>query len=397
MTQSIPQQPPPAAPANGRTGGPRSGRTLSEIAAAVGATVEGDGAVLITGINGIREAGPGELTYLADERYAEFLDRTRASAVIVRRDRPGSPSDRVSGAALLRVGDPEAAIQAAVAMFAPPPAHPPVGIHPTAVIHESARLGAGVAVGPHVVVEAGARIGDRCILYAGVYVGAETTLGEDCIVYPNATLRERVTVGRRVILHPNVVLGADGFGYKPGPRGLMKIPHHGTVVLEDDVELGAGTCVDRARFAETRIGAGTKIDNLVQIAHNVVVGRHTVISGMSGIAGSTVIGSGVVIGGHTGIADHVRIGDGVKLAAMTGVTKDLDGGQTYSDAPARPHRETTRLLALYRRLPEMVDRLRTLQERIDALEGRTTPSAAARGAEKGAAADGGAAAGIAER
>jgi UDP-3-O-[3-hydroxymyristoyl] glucosamine N-acyltransferase len=345
---------------------PTPTRTLAEIAAAVGGTVEGDGSLAIRGINGIREAGRDELTFLADDRYVDWLAKTGAAAVIVR-NAPAGPA-RPEGKTVVRVADPEAAIQAAQTLFVPPPSHPPAGIHPTAIIHETAVIGRGVAIGPHVVIEAHARIGDRCVLYPGVFVGAHTTVGDDCLIYPNVTLRDRITVGKRVILHPNCVIGADGFGYKAGPTGLQKIPHHGTVVLEDDVEIGAGSCIDRARFAQTRIGMGTKIDNLVQIAHNVTVGRFTAISGMTGIAGSTTIGSMVTIGGHCGIADHIRIGDRAMLAAMTGVTKDLEGGQIYSDAPAWPHRQAARNLAIYRRLPEIADDIRTLKARLAELE-----------------------------
>ncbi len=337
---------------------------LREIAERINADLEGDGEIEIRGVAGVREAEPGELTFAAQPRYAAALAETRASAALV-------PSDwtRPAPCALLRVERPESAFARIAELFAPPPARPALGVHPTAVVAPDARLGADVRIGPHCVIESGAEIGDRSVLFAQVYVGRKTRIGPDALIYPQVVIRERIRIGARVILHGGVVLGADGFGYTADALGVRtKIPQNGTVVLGDDVEIGANSCVDRARFGRTLIGNGVKIDNLVQIAHNCVIGDHAVIVAQAGIAGSVAVGARATLAGQVGVAGHLTIGEGATIGAQAGVTKDVPPGAFYLGGPAEPAAEFAKTHALVRRLGEYRQRLADLEKRLARLE-----------------------------
>lgn len=343
--------------------------TVAEIAGRVGGAVEGDGTLAITGVAGVRDGGPGDLTFVSNPRYAADVATTRATAVIV-----PAAWDRPCPAAIIRVENPDRAFALAAEWFTPPDVEWPAGIHPTAVIAPDAVVGANVRIGPCCVIEPGARIGDRTVLVAHVYIGREAVVGEDCRFYPLVSLRERVWVGRRVILHNGTVLGSDGFGYTVDERGVRtKIPQRGTVVVGDDVEIGANVAVDRARFGKTIIGNGVKIDNLVQIAHNVIIGDHAVIVGQAGIAGSTVIGARAVLAGQAGIAGHLVVGEGAIVGAQAGVTKNVPPGQFVSGYPAAPHDKATKIHAHLMRLPEMREQLAALEKRLARLEGRAVP------------------------
>lgn len=333
---------------------------LSELAAALGMEWEGDTDPLITGVAGIADAGPGDITFVSQKGFAHFLERTRAAAVILP---PGSPSN----IPVLRADDPYGAFARLLERMEPCPERIfTPGIHSTAVVDPSAHLGDQLALGPYVVIGAGARIGDRCALGAHVVVGPDAVLGEDCRVYPHVTIREGCVLGSRVILHAGAVIGSDGFGYLPGAAGLSKIPQIGRVVLEDDVEIGANCCIDRATSGETVVSAGTKIDNLVQIGHNVILGRHCAISAQTGISGSCQIGDHVTMGGQVGLADHLAVGDNAKLAAKSGIYKDVPSGMTMFGYPAFERTAAFKMVANMRKIPELLQRLRRVERALEA-------------------------------
>lgn len=339
--------------------------TAAELARKLGAKLEGDGSVEIRGVAGIREAQPGELAFVANPRYAADAAATRAGAVIV----PAS-WDRPCGApAVLRADDPDKAFAQAALMFAPPPVALAPGIHPTAVMAHDAKLGENVSVGPHAVVEPGATIGDRTVISAGCYVGHGVRIGSDCRLYPHVSIREHCVIGSRCILHNGVVVGSDGFGYTVDDKGARhKIPQIGTVVMGDDVEIGANTTIDRARFGRTRIGNGVKIDNLVQVAHNVVIGDHAVIVAQVGIAGSSQIGARAQLGGQVGIAGHIVVGEGASVGAQSGVPQDVPPNAFVLGSPAIPASDEKRRIFNVLLLPKLKQKVAELGKRLDALE-----------------------------
>ena len=342
--------------------------TLADVATAAGAPPPAGaaGARPIAGMAALDDAGPDDVSMVASDAFARAFTRTRAGAVLVdRRVRlPSAPGSTV----VLPVDDVDAAVAAVLAMFAPPVQRPPAGVHPTAVVSATARLGPGCVVGPHVVVGDRAVIGAACALHAGVVVGDDVTIGDHCDLYPHVVLRERVTLGNRVVIHAGSVIGTDGFGYRWDGNGYAKIPQIGTVVIEDDVEVGSCACIDRAKFGATLIGRGTKIDNLVQVAHNVRIGRDCVIVGQTGIAGSARLGAGVVLGGQTAVRDHVVLGDGTIAAARSAIAKDVAPGQTVSGMPALPHRQSLREQAALRHLPALRDEMKRLQEQLEHIQ-----------------------------
>jgi UDP-3-O-[3-hydroxymyristoyl] glucosamine N-acyltransferase len=339
---------------------------LAEIADRIGAAIEGDGSATIHGVAGVRDAGPGEISFVALPKYAADAAATRASALIVARS-----WDKPLHAPILRVDNPEAAFFKVALMFAPPAVSPPPGIHPTAVIAADAKIGRDAGIGPHCVIEPGAVVGDRAVLQAGCYVGHGVTIGNDCRFYPHVSIREYCRIGDRVILHNGTVIGSDGFGYTVDKQGVRhKIPQIGIVVIGDDVEVGANVTIDRARFGKTRIGNGVKIDNLVQIAHNVIIGDHAVIVAQVGIAGSAIIGSKAVLAGQAGVAGHTVVGAGAIVGGQAAVTKDVAPGVYVSGYPAAPHKEAALLHAHVARLPELKARVAALEKRLKELESR---------------------------
>ena len=342
---------------------------LHDLARAVGGKVVGDGEALISGVAPIDEAGEGDITFLANPRYIRHLKDSKASGVIA--------EEPIGGFNTLVVDNPYLAFAKILSLFYPQE-RPEPGIHPSAVVDPTATLGRDVTVLPWVFIGRKARIGDRVVLHPGVYVGEGVEIGDDSIIYPNVSIREGCRIGRRVIIHCNTVVGSDGFGYARDGERHVKVPQIGIVRIEDDVEIGACVTIDRATMGETVIGEGTKIDNLVQIAHNVKVGRDTIIVAQVGIAGSTRIGNRVTLAGQVGIVGHLTIGDGSVVAAQSGVAKDLPPGGTFSGTPAIPHREWLRVQTVLPRLPELkreVDRLRRELEEIKArLKGRNEKS-----------------------
>jgi UDP-3-O-[3-hydroxymyristoyl] glucosamine N-acyltransferase (EC 2.3.1.-) len=257
-----------------------------------------------------------------------------------------------------------------ISLISPEDTKHPKGIHKTAIIAKSVKLGKGVAVGPFCVIEEGAQIGDRSVIYASCYIGYKTKIGKDCLIYPKISIRDKITIGDRVIIHGGTVIGSDGFGFATVKGLHHKIPQIGTVVIEDDVEIGANVTIDRARFDKTIIGRGTKIDNLVQIAHNVVVGENSIIVAQAGISGSTVIGNNVTLAGQAGLVGHITIGDGAIVAAQAGVTKSVPPNTMVSGYPAREHESARKVIACVQRLPELVETIRDLKKRIEELENK---------------------------
>ena len=336
---------------------------LSEIAARVGGEVVGDGRFEITGVAKIEEAREGEITFLANPKYSKFLEQTRASAVIV----PGDfsePTDK----SLIRTKNPYYAFLQTVTLFYPPVPLIDKGIHPTAVVGEETELGKDLSVGPYVVVGRRCRVGDGSVLMPGVVVGDEVVVGEGCTLHAHVCLRERVELGDRVVLHNGVVVGSDGFGFAQEEGTYHKIPQVGTVVIEDDVEIGANSTIDRATLGETRIKRGAKLDNLIQVGHNCMIGENTVIAAQTGLSGSTHIGKGVRVGGQVGFAGHLEVGDGAAIGAQSGVSKSVPAGLFVFGYPAKPHMEEFRIQGALKRLPELLKEIKSLKDRLEKLE-----------------------------
>jgi UDP-3-O-[3-hydroxymyristoyl] glucosamine N-acyltransferase len=339
---------------------------LREVAERLGCSLEGDGEVDILRVAGIERAEPGDLTFIAAPRYRSFLATTRASAVIVS---PEHPSGR-TGVALLRTEHPQLAFARAVGLLVEAPA-PPTGVDRTSAVAPDATLGEGVSIGALVTVGAGAAIGARTIIYPNAVIGPGAVLGDDCVVHSHVSVRERVRIGHRVILQDGAVVGSDGFGFVKRPDGThLKIPQHGDVVIEDEVEIGANTTIDRPAVGETRISAGTKIDNLVQIGHGVRVGRRALFAAQVGIAGSTVVDDDVTLAGQVGVAGHLRIGKGVVATAQTGVPNSVEDGAVISGYPAIPNRDWLKSSAIVRHLPALRKRVVELEQRVAELEER---------------------------
>jgi len=341
--------------------------TLDTVAKAIDGTVVGDGSVEISGVAGIREAREGDLTFLANPRYEPYLECTNASAIIV------AENHRKSRKPLIQNPNPYLAFLKAVRFFQGDAERPAPGIHPTAVVAPDAKVDPSATLGPHVVLERGSKVGARTVVHAGCYLGANATIGADSLLYPNVTVREACALGSRVIVHSGAVIGSDGFGFVRDGSIHQKLPQVGNVVVEDDVELGACVTIDRATMGTTRIGAGSKIDNLVQIAHNVQVGKNCIIVAQVGISGSTVLGDEVVVAGQVGIIGHIEIGAGAQIGAQSGVRKSVEPGERMFGSPAVPLRQAQRIEASLKYLPELLHTVRQLKRRVDELEGPGTP------------------------
>jgi UDP-3-O-[3-hydroxymyristoyl] glucosamine N-acyltransferase len=335
---------------------------LREIASRLGCTLRGNGEVEIRRVRGIEESGPGDLTFVANRKYAPRLSSTGASAVIV------SPELETPLPSLLSP-NPYLAYARAVGLLHPQD-RPRPGVHPSAVVDPTAELGADVHVGALAAVGPRVKVGARTVIHAHVVLYAEAEVGEDCVLHSAVQVRERCRLGRRVIVQNGAVIGGDGFGFAKDQDGRYeKIPQVGIVVVEDDVEIGALTAIDRAAMSETRIGRGTKIDNLVQVGHSVLIGRDTVLAGQVGIAGSARVGDRVTLAGQVGVAGHLSVGDGVVATAQSGIPSSVEGGQVISGSPALDNREWLKASAVFPRLPELQKRLRDLERRLAALEG----------------------------
>ena len=335
---------------------------LRELAERLECQLEGDGDLEIRGVAGLEQAGEGDVTFFANPRYAAALRRTRATAVIIKNGTTGAPC------AMLRTSDPYLAVANALALFAAP-SRPASGIHPSSAVAPDAAVGRDVSIGPFAAVGAGARIGDRTVIHSHVHIGDGAVVGDDCVIHSHVAVRERVVLGNRVVVQNGAVIGSDGYGFARRPDGThQKIPQVSSVVIEDDVEIGANTAIDRPAIGETRIRAGAKIDNLVQIGHGVVVGKNTLLAAQVGIAGSTSIGDDVTLAGQVGVAGHVTIGNRVVAVGQTGITNSVDEGAFVSGYPAIPNKEWLKSSVVFRKLPQMKKRLTDLERRMHALE-----------------------------
>lgn len=336
--------------------------TLQEIADFVKGEIVGSPDIVITGISGIKEAKKGDITFLANSKYASLMQTTKASAIITSSDITNSSKT------LIRTDNPSLAFARVVSLVAPDNIHHPAAIDPTAVISPKAKLGKNVKVGAYTIIEEGAQIGDETAIYGGCYIGHHSKIGNKCLIYPHVAVRERIEIGNHVIVHSGAVIGSDGFGFATVKGVQEKIPQIGTVSIEDDVEIGANVTIDRARFDKTIIGKGTKVDNLVQIAHNVVIGENCIIVAQAGISGSTTLGKKVILAGQAGLVGHINVGDGVIVAAQAGVTKSIPTGTKVSGYPAKPHDAAKRVNACLQRLPEIYKKLKEMEEKIKDLE-----------------------------
>jgi UDP-3-O-[3-hydroxymyristoyl] glucosamine N-acyltransferase len=339
-------------------------KTLKEIAKLIDGEVVGDASVVITGVSGIKEAKFGDITFIANPKYLNLIDKTQASAIITSRDVPSGPKP------IIRTENPSLAFAKIVTIAAPEEIIRPEGVHPTAILGKGVSLGRKVAVGPYVVIEDGVCIGDNSVIYSGCFIGHHAKIGSNTLIYANVSIRERVTIGSRVIIHSGTVVGSDGFGFATIEGLHHKIPQIGTVEIGDDVEIGANVTIDRARFDKTVVGRGTKIDNLVQIAHNVVIGENSIIIAQAGISGSTVIGKNVTLAGQAGLVGHISVGDGAIVAAQGGVTKSIPANTMVSGYPAKPHDIAKRVNACVQNLPRLYKLVDELKKKIAELEKR---------------------------
>jgi UDP-3-O-[3-hydroxymyristoyl] glucosamine N-acyltransferase len=332
--------------------------TVKQLAELFGGELVGDQTLKITGAASLSEATPGEISFFTNRKYVGLLRKTRASAIFV----PADFAEPIN-AAQIRVSNPTKAFEQVVLKFAPKPIAFAPGTHSSAIVDPSVQLGERVSIQPLAVIEAGAKIGDDTVIGAGSYVGHETVIGSACHIYPRVTIRERSRIGSRVIIHSGAVIGADGFGFEMIDGRHQKIQQLGIVQIDDDVEIGANTTVDRARFGRTWIQQGVKIDNLVQIAHNVVIGRNTVIAAQTGIAGSVQIGQRVLICGQVGVIGHIEIGDNTAIGAQSGISKNINGGAWWA-SPAVPLTEAKEQIAWVRRLGKLFARVKEIENKL---------------------------------
>ena len=341
--------------------------TLGALAHRVGGELQGDGSLAIQGVSALGQAGPHEITFAGDERHLRLLSQSRAGACLVsRKDRDSSLLKSVR-AALVFVDDPQDACIAILREFRTEPRRPRIGVSSEAQISPSATIGPDCNIFPGVFIDEQVTIGSRCDLYPGVYVGRNSKIGDDCRLYPHVVLYSDVLLGNRVIVHASAVLGADGFGYRFRNGRFEKIPQLGWVEVADDCEIGACATIDRGMIGATRIGEGTKLDNLVMIGHNCQLGRHNAFASQVGLAGSVTTGDYVRCAGQVGIADHVHLGRGCTLGAKAGVHKDIPEGDTQIGYPARPEQEQLRIVMATGKVPEMRKALRGLEARVEEL------------------------------
>ncbi|VAX10877.1 UDP-3-O-[3-hydroxymyristoyl] glucosamine N-acyltransferase [hydrothermal vent metagenome] len=336
---------------------------LEEICRLINGLLEGDGGIMVRGVNTLETASAEEIAYAESDRYFDLATAGEAAAIVVDKDFPEIP-----GRNLLRVTNPKLMFVRVMEMFVPP--SPASGMHPDAFIADGANMAAGVSVGACAVISNGVMIGARTVIEPGVYVGPGVTIGEDCYIEANAVLMKDIRLGDRVIIHAGSTIGGDGFGYIWQDDHHHKIPQLGTVQIEDDVEIGCNSCIDRATMGATRIGRGTKIDNQVHIAHNNNIGEHVILAGQVGTAGSVTVEAGAVFGGQAGIADHIKVGAGAQVGGATSVTCDIKPGEKVWGMPSRPFRRVLKEQAYLGRLPEMAKQLKLQEQELNSLQAR---------------------------
>lgn len=339
-----------------------SGHTTGSLASLLGAELQGPPDLPIDRLDTLDRATPGALTFIRSAPFAAEWPKSRASAALVTRTL-AVPGHDPAARALLLVPDADLALNTVLDLFAPKPHRPPPGIHPSAVVDPAAEIHPSASIGPCCTIGPGARIDEGAVLISNVAIGPRASIGRGTVLHPCVVIGERCSVGQGCIFHGGVVIGADGFGYRPAPdgRGVVKVPHIGHVEIGDLVEIGANTCVDRAKFGATTVGSGTKIDNHVQIGHNVRIGRACLICGVTGIAGSVVMGDGVIVGGHVGIADNLTIGSGARIGAKSGVINNIPAGATWWGFPALEARDAARNYAALRNIVELSRRVRKIE------------------------------------
>ena len=343
-------------------GGAGLNKTAKELAQFIEGELVGKEDLVITGVNSIEDARDGDLTFAASEKHRQLIEKTNASCVVTTED------VKSSSKTIIRTKNPAVAFAKILSLVSPEGARHPKGIHPTAVLEKTAVVGKDVSIGAYSVISEGVEIGDGSVIYAGCYVGPKSKIGSSTVIYPGVVVRDRMIIGSRVIIHSGTIVGTDGFGYHQVGAKHMKIPQVGIVVIEDDVEIGSCVTIDRATLGKTVIGKGTKIDNLVQIAHNVKLGENCILAGQAGIAGSSRLGRNTMLGAQAGVVDHATLGEKVMGAAKAGVSKSYPAGSIVLGIPARPYREAKKIMAASGRLPHIIQKVNELEKKIKDLE-----------------------------
>ncbi len=340
--------------------------SAKQLAELVGGKLLGDEAKMISGVSSLKDATPDQVSFVGNKKYQSQLETTKAQVVLVCEELENEP---LNGKTFIVCESVDLAFSKVIMVFAPPAPQYPAGIHPSAVVSGSAVIGSNVHIGPCAVIADQVVIGNDTVIGAGTYVGHESKIGASCFISPNVTIMYRCFIGNRVILHPGVVVGGDGFGFVPGPRGIIKIPQTGIVQIDDDVEIGANTTLDRARFGKTWIKTGVKIDNQVMVAHNVVVGECSLLVAQSGIAGSAELGRGVILAAKAGVNGHITLGDGVQVAGTSGVVKSLPAGAIALGTPAESQREYMARWTLPKKVERLSKKIEELEKKLKELNG----------------------------
>lgn len=340
-------------------------KTLKDIASVIDGKIVGDDTVVIKGVCGIKEAQEGDITFLANTKYKHFLDKTHAAAIIVTKD------IEYPAKTIIQTENPSLGFSKVISMFKSAEAKHSKGIDKKSSIHKAAKISDNVSIGAFSVIDEDASLEDGVIIYPNCYIGKNVKIDKDTLIYPNVTIRENVTIGKNVIIHSSTIIGSDGFGYIEIDGVHKKIPQVGVVIIEDDVEIGANVAIDRARFGQTVIGKGTKIDNLVQIAHNVKIGANSIIVAQVGIAGSVTIGKNNIVAGQTALTGHVELGDNVMVGGRSAVTKSFPSNSILLGAPAKHYRDQKKIFACISKLPELFNTIKKIKKKLNIDDGKT--------------------------